>query len=40
MNEADSVFVNEDSLVAVPSVDTSFMECLVVKSMNPRSHGI
>ena len=40
MNASDSVFANGDSLVAVPSVHTSFMECLVVKSMNPRSHGI
>ena len=40
MNEADSVFANEDSLVEVPSVEPSFLGCLDVKSMIPRSHGI
>ena len=40
MNETDSVFANEDSLVEVPSVDSSFLGCLDVKSMIPRSHGI
>ena len=40
MNEVDCVFSNEDSLVEVPSVELSFLECLDVKSMIPRSHGI
>ena len=40
MNEADSVFANEDSLVVVTSVNTSFIGCLAVKSIIPRSHGI
>ena len=40
MNEADSVFANEDSLVEVPSVEPSFLGYLSVKSMIPRSHGI
>ena len=40
MNEADSVFANEDSLVEVPSVDPSFLGCLNVKYMIPRSHVI
>ena len=40
MNEADFVFANEDSLVEVPSVEPSFLGCLNVKSMIPRSHGI
>ena len=35
MNEADSVFANEDSLVEFPSVKPSFQECLDVKSMIP-----
>ena len=39
MNEADSVFANEDSLVEVPSVEPSFMECLDVKFMIPRFYG-
>ena len=37
MNEADSVFSNEDSLLEVPSVEPSFLGCLDVKSMIPRS---
>ena len=40
MNEADSMFANEDSLVEVPSVEPSFLGCLNVKSMILRSHGI
>ena len=40
MNEADSVFANEDSLVVVLSVEPLFLQCLDVKSMIPRSHGI
>ena len=40
MNEADSVFANEYSLVEVPYVETSFLGILNVKSMIPRSHGI
>ena len=40
MNEADSVFANEDSLVEVPSVEPLFLGYLAVKSMIPRSHGI
>ena len=40
MNEAESVFANEDSLVEVPSVDPSFLGCLNVKYTIPRSHGI
>ena len=40
MNEADSVFANVGSLVAVPYVEPSFMGCLNDKSMIPRSHGI
>ena len=33
MNEVDSVFANEDSLVDVPSIEPSFLGCLDVKSM-------
>ena len=40
MNEADSVFAKEDSLVEVPYVEPSFLECIYVKSMILRSHGI
>ena len=40
MDEADSVFANEDSLVEVPSVEPSFLGCLDVKSMILRSHGV
>ena len=40
MNEADSMFVNEGSLVGVPYVEPSFFGSLDVKSMIPRSHGI
>ena len=40
MNEADSVFANEDSVVEVPYVEPSFFESLNVKSMIPRSNGI
>ena len=40
MNKAESVFANKDSLVEVPTVEPSFMGCINVKSMIPRSHGI
>ena len=40
MNEADSVFAKEGSLVAVSYVEPSFLESLKVKSMITRSHGI
>ena len=40
MNEVDSVFANEDSLVEAPYVEHSFLGCLDVKSMIPRSNGI
>ena len=40
MNEADYVFANEDSLVEVLYVETSFLGSLNVKSMIHRSHGI
>ena len=38
MNEVDSVFGKEDSLVEVPYVETSFFGSLNVKSMILRSH--
>ena len=40
MNEVDSVFAKEGSLVKVPYVEPSFLESLDVKSMIPMSHGI
>ena len=40
MNEIDSVFAKEDSLVEVPYVESSFLGSLNVKCMIPRSHGI
>ena len=40
MNEANSVFATEASLVAVQYVEPSFFGSLDVKSMIPRSHGI
>ena len=40
MNEVDSVFANEDTLVEVPSVEPSFLGCLDAKSTIPRSRGI
>ena len=40
MNEAESVFAKEGSLVDVPYVEPSFLGSLNVKSMIPRSHGI
>ena len=40
MNEADSVFTKEGSLVEVPYVDPSFLESLDFKSIILRSHGI
>ena len=40
MNEADSVFSKEGSLVEVSYVETSFLGSLDVKFMIPRSHGI
>ena len=35
MNEADSVFANEDSLIKVPYVESSFLGNLNVKFMIP-----
>ena len=35
MNEADSMFANEDSLIKVPYVESSFLGNLNVKSMIP-----
>ena len=40
MNEIDSVFAKEDSLVEVPYVESSFLGSLNVKSMILCSHGI
>ena len=40
MNEADSLFAKEGSLVEVSYVEPSFLGSLDVKSMIPRSHGI
>ena len=40
MNEADFVFAKSDSIVEVLYVELSFLACLNVKSMTPRSHGI
>ena len=40
MNEADSVFAKEGSLVDVPYFEPSFLESLDVKSMIPKFHGI
>ena len=40
MNEVDSVFAKEGSLVEVQYVDPSFLESLNVKFIVPRSHGI
>ena len=40
MNEADSVFAKEGSLVKVVYVEPSFLESLKVKSMITRYHGI
>ena len=40
MNEADSVFAKEGSLVEVPYVETSFLGSLDVKPMNLKSHGV
>ena len=40
MNEADSVFAKEGSLVEVPYVEPSFLESLDVKYMIPQSHGV
>ena len=40
MNEVDSVFAKEGSLVQVPYVEPSFLESLDVKSMIPMSHGV
>ena len=40
INEAHSVFSNEDFLVEVSYVKPSFLGSLNVKSMIPRSHGI
>ena len=40
MNEEDSVFSKEGSLVDVPYVEPSFLGSLNIKSMISRSHGI
>ena len=40
MNEEDSVFSNEDSIVEVPSVEPLFLGRLNDKSMFLRSHCI
>ena len=40
MNEADSIFAKERSLVEVPYVETSFLGRLDVKSMIWKSHGV
>ena len=40
MNEANSVFDKQGSLVEVPYVEPLFLGSLNVKSMIPRSHGI
>ena len=40
MNEEDSVFAKEGSLVEVSYVEPLFLGSLDVKSMIPRSHGI
>ena len=39
MNEADSIFAKESSLVQVPYVEPSFFRRLDVKSMIPMSNG-
>ena len=40
MNEANSVFDKQGSLVEVPYVETSFLGSLDVKFMIPKFHGI
>ena len=40
MNEADSVFAKEDSLVEVPYIEPLFLGSLNVKFMIPSSYGI
>ena len=40
MNEADSVFSKEDSLVEFSYVEPSFSGSIDVKSMIPKSHGV
>ena len=40
MNETDSVFAKEVSIVEVQYVEPSFLGILDLKSMIPRSHGI
>ena len=40
MNEANSVFAKEGSLVKVPYVETSFLESLDAKPMIPKSYGV
>ena len=40
MNEADSLFAKEGSLVEVSYVEPSFLGSLDVKSMIPKSHGV
>ena len=40
MNDADSVFPNEDALVEAPSVEPSFLGCHDVIFLIPRYHNI
>ena len=40
MNEAESMFAKEDSLVQVSYLEPLFLVSLNVKSLIPRSHGI
>ena len=40
INEANSVFAKEGSLVEVPYIYPSFLGSLDVKSMIPKSHGV
>ena len=40
INEVDSVIANEDFQVEVPSIEPSFLWCINIKSMVPRSHVI
>ena len=40
MNEEDSLFAKQGSLVEVPYAQTSFYGSLVVKSMFPMSRGV
>ena len=40
INEANSVFAKEGSLVEVPYIYPSFLGSLDVKSMMPKSYGV